>query len=54
MLSFPRSFRLTEDEAELFKLVEAVRRVRCPQVELRVAGGWVRDKVRSLPPFLTL
>jgi hypothetical protein len=39
------SVRLTEKEAELFQLLrECVKAANLP-VTLRVAGGWVRDKV---------
>ena len=44
----PREFDLSESEESLFKLLLQVKHKYAPHVQLRVAGGWVRDKVKSL------
>lgn len=40
-----QSISLTKEESDLFHLVRKVRDARCPGTTLRVAGGWVRDKL---------
>jgi len=40
-----RSFQLTKEESCLFAFLLEVQSHFCPHVILRVAGGWVRDKV---------
>jgi len=40
-----REFALSAEEQRLFAFLLDVVRERCPGVELRVAGGWVRDKL---------
>ena len=39
--------KLTEDEQELFEILREVRNQHAPNVELRVAGGWVRDRIMN-------
>jgi S1-C subfamily serine protease/tRNA nucleotidyltransferase/poly(A) polymerase len=41
----PRSLALTQMEQELFELLLTVRQIYCPSTTIRVAGGWVRDKL---------
>lgn len=36
---------LTSEEQEIFNLLCRVRDAKCPETTLRVAGGWVRDKL---------
>jgi tRNA nucleotidyltransferase/poly(A) polymerase len=45
ILNIDRSFDLYEIEKKIFEYLKKVVRNRCKNVELRVAGGWVRDKV---------
>lgn len=40
-----RPFHLTEDEEKIFQFLLEVQSTYFPDVILRVAGGWVRDKV---------
>eukprot|EP00977_Amphora_coffeiformis_P002365 scaffold443_cov177-Amphora_coffeaeformis.AAC.12 len=40
----------TTAEQELFDLIRAVRDKYCPSTTIRVAGGWVRDKLLGLSP----
>ena len=48
-----REFRLTEQEKELISLLKEItehmkkEQPELPHVQLRIAGGWVRDKVIS-------
>lgn len=39
---------LTPKERELFEYIMAVVKAQCPTTTVRVAGGWVRDKVSSV------
>jgi len=41
---------LTRNEQELFRLIQDVRDQCCPDTTVRVAGGWVRDKLLLLSP----
>ena len=43
-----RTLVLTRDEQELFRLIQDVRDRCCPDTTVRVAGGWVRDKLLAL------
>ncbi|KAL0227861.1 hypothetical protein RCL1_004004 [Eukaryota sp. TZLM3-RCL] len=48
-ITLPRSFPLSDDESTLFQLLKDVtRHFRLPTV-VRVAGGWVRDKLLHIP-----
>jgi tRNA nucleotidyltransferase/poly(A) polymerase len=42
---------LTKDEKELFRLLQAVKRETGLSTTLRVAGGWVRDKLLATHEF---
>ena len=46
------SISLTEDESELFDLLRQVRGKTGIKSTLRVAGGWVRDKLLATPEFM--
>lgn len=39
------SIRLTTKEQELFALIQDFRNTKCPDTTIRIAGGWVRDKL---------
>jgi hypothetical protein len=39
------SLKLTELELNIFTIIKAARTKYAPGVELRVAGGWVRDRI---------
>jgi len=43
---------LTELEERLCTLVDECCKHSAPDVEARIAGGWVRDKVPQSPAFL--
>lgn len=45
------SIQLTDDERELFQLLRRVRKETHLETTLRVAGGWVRDKLLATPEF---
>ena len=45
------SIRLTDEERELFDLLRRVRVETGLDTTLRVAGGWVRDKLLATPEF---
>lgn len=45
------SIRLTEEERRLFELLRYVRKDTHLETTLRVAGGWVRDKLLATPEF---
>jgi tRNA nucleotidyltransferase/poly(A) polymerase len=45
------SIRLTEEERRLFELLRYVRKETHLETTLRVAGGWVRDKLLATPEF---
>jgi tRNA nucleotidyltransferase/poly(A) polymerase len=45
VIKTPRAFDLTDNEQNIFYLLEYARKVHAPDVTLRVAGGWVRDKL---------
>ena len=47
------SIQLTEEECALFTLLRRVRRETGLDTTLRVAGGWVRDKLLATPEFQT-
>jgi tRNA nucleotidyltransferase/poly(A) polymerase len=47
------SIRLTPEERDLFTLLRQVRTETGLATTLRVAGGWVRDKLLSTPEFQT-
>mmetsp|Transcript_20091 Transcript_20091/g.42033 ORF Transcript_20091/g.42033 Transcript_20091/m.42033 type:complete len:895 (-) Transcript_20091:240-2924(-) len=47
------SIVLTEEEQELFSLLRRVRKDTNLDTTLRVAGGWVRDKLLATPEFNT-
>lgn len=47
------SIQLTEEECALFTLLRQVRRETGLDTTLRVAGGWVRDKLLATPEFQT-
>jgi tRNA nucleotidyltransferase/poly(A) polymerase len=40
-----KTIHLTEQEQQLFHLVKDFRNAQCPDTTIRVAGGWVRDKL---------
>lgn len=40
---------LTPAEANLFDFLVYIQYLFAPQTQLRVAGGWVRDKLRGAP-----
>ena len=44
-LPISRTISLTKEEQDLFQLVKDVRDKYCPNTTIRVAGGWVRDKL---------
>jgi hypothetical protein len=41
------TIHLTHDEEKLFSFLLAVAKQKHPGLTLRVAGGWVRDKVEG-------
>ncbi|KAG3052125.1 hypothetical protein PC122_g22771, partial [Phytophthora cactorum] len=41
------SISLTRAEDSLFSFLEYIQRLYAPETQLRVAGGWVRDKLRG-------
>ncbi|OQR84231.1 tRNA nucleotidyltransferase [Achlya hypogyna] len=43
------SLDLTKEEAKLFTVLQFIRDEFAPDVTLRVAGGWVRDKLLGIP-----
>ena len=43
--SISNTISLTKQEQDLFALVKEVRDKYCPSTTIRVAGGWVRDKL---------
>ena len=45
------SLELTEEERQLFALLRRVRKETNLSTTLRVAGGWVRDKLLATPEF---
>ena len=45
------SIHLTVDEKQLFELLKHVHEETGLQTTLRVAGGWVRDKLLATPEF---
>lgn len=47
------SIQLTEEERDLFTLLRQVRSETKLDTTLRVAGGWVRDKLLATPEFQT-
>lgn len=47
------SIQLTDDERDLFHLLRRVRIETNLKTTLRVAGGWVRDKLLATPEFQT-
>jgi len=47
------SLVLTDEEKELFSLLRRVRKDTHVDTTLRVAGGWVRDKLLATPEFNT-
>jgi tRNA nucleotidyltransferase/poly(A) polymerase len=47
------SISLTDGERDLFQLLRRVRKETHLQTTLRVAGGWVRDKLLATPEFQT-
>lgn len=47
------SIRLTDEEKHLFNLLRHVREKTNLNTTLRVAGGWVRDKLLATPEFQT-
>lgn len=47
------SIRLTDEERHLFNLLRHVREQTNLNTTLRVAGGWVRDKLLATPEFQT-
>ena len=44
-LRISNTISLTKQEQDLFNLVKEVRDKYCPSTTIRVAGGWVRDKL---------
>ena len=44
-LRISNTISLTKQEQDLFDLVKEVRDKYCPSTTIRVAGGWVRDKL---------
>ena len=49
-----KQIQLTENEAKLFTFLKSVASKYKPDLTLRVAGGWVRDKVYRLIRSLEL
>lgn len=47
---FAQSDRLTQDEKDLFDILKRVVQARSPSTTVRVAGGWVRDKLMGKQP----
>ena len=47
--SLTQNFALTPDEEELFQLVDETLAFHKSNTVVRVAGGWVRDKLLNLP-----
>ncbi|RLO11051.1 hypothetical protein DYB28_006350 [Aphanomyces astaci] len=45
----PVEIQLTPAEEKLFEVLQFVRKKYAPSATLRVAGGWVRDKVLGIP-----
>ena len=39
------SIKVTEVEQLLFSIIKAGRDANAPGVELRIAGGWIRDRI---------
>lgn len=42
-----RQIKLTPEETNLFDFLLYIQHVYAPKTRLRVAGGWVRDKLRG-------
>ena len=47
---FDKSNRLTQDEKDLFDILMQVVKAKSPATNVRVAGGWVRDKLMGKQP----
>eukprot|EP00980_Cylindrotheca_fusiformis_P018115 scaffold5818_cov84-Cylindrotheca_fusiformis.AAC.7 len=43
-----KNIQLTQEEQDLFQLLQKFRNEKCPDTTIRVAGGWVRDKLLQL------
>lgn len=43
------SISLSKEEEDLFQLIRNVRDEYCPNTTIRIAGGWVRDKLLGKP-----
>jgi tRNA nucleotidyltransferase (CCA-adding enzyme) len=50
-IGYGPSIQLTHEERELFQLLRRVRKETGLSTTLRVAGGWVRDKLLATPEF---
>ncbi|OQS04463.1 tRNA nucleotidyltransferase, partial [Thraustotheca clavata] len=43
------TIKLTSEEIKLFQVLQYIQKQYAPDVTLRVAGGWVRDKLLGIP-----
>lgn len=51
LTGYGSSIQLTDEERELFQLLRRVRKETNLSTTLRVAGGWIRDKLLATPEF---
>jgi len=50
LLTFPRRFQITEEEKRIFSVLQETVKFASTNTVLRVAGGWVRNKLLHLGP----